>query len=133
MNAVAHVTINQAALNDQVEAIGEQRMRSLQRRIANQARQDVPVLTGNLGRSVGEGDVRVSAPRVVSGSVYATADYAAAVHEGRRARVIVPRQAAALRFVVGGRVVFAQSVRQGPVKGRPFLRNAALRIAAQER
>ena len=108
-------------------------MRSLQRWIANQARADVPVRTGNLGRSIGEGQVRVTGPRTVSGSVHATARYAAPVHEGRRARVIRPRNAKALRFEIGGRVVFAKIVRQGPVKGRPFLRNAGVRVASAER
>lgn len=108
-------------------------MASLQRRIATQARQDTPVLTGNLGRSVSEGQIVRRAPRVIGGSVRAAAPYAAAVHEGRGARVIVPRNASALRFVIGGRVVFARIVHQGAVRGRPFLRNAALRIAAQER
>jgi len=127
------LNINESALNDQVREVGRARMVSLQRRIANQARADAPVATGNLGRSVGEGVVRFVGARTVEGSVFAAAPYAAAVHEGRGPRVIVPRNAAALRFTVGGRVVFAQSVSQGPVRGRPFLRNAALRIASQER
>ena len=126
-------TLNEKALTDQIQAIGRSRMASLQRRIANQARQDVPVKTGNLGRSIGEGRIGFSGPRMITGSVHAAARYAAAVHEGRRARVIVPRRAAALRFQIGGRTVFAKMVRQGPVKGRPFLRNAAQRVASQER
>lgn len=126
------VRIDPRALDSQVGAVGRSRMVSLQRRVANQARQDVPVRTGNLGRSIGEGVVRMVAPRVVSGSVHAAARYAAAVHDGRGARTIVPVRAAALRFTVGGRVVFARVVHQGPVKGRPFLLNAARRIAAQE-
>lgn len=129
----AEFRVNQAALNDQIRAIGRARMASLQRRIANQARQDVPVKTGNLGRSVGEGRIGFTGPRTITGSVHAAAPYAAAVHEGRRARVIVPRRASALRFQIGGRTVFAKMVRQGPVRGRPFLLNAARRIASRER
>ena len=125
--------LDESALNAQIRSIGRARMASLQRRIANQARQDVPVKTGNLGRSVGEGVIGFSGPRTVTGSVHAAARYAAAVHEGRRARVIVPVRAQALRFQIGGRTVFAKIVRQGPVRGRPFLRNAATRIASQEK
>jgi hypothetical protein len=95
--------LDESALNAQIRSIGRSRMASLQRRIANQARQDVPVKTGNLGRSVGEGVIGFSGPRTVTGSVH------------------------------GGRTVFAKIVRQGPVKGRPFLRNAATRIASQEK
>lgn len=127
-------TVNGGEFDRQVEAIAVSRMASLSRRIANQARADVPVRTGNLGRSVGEGQIRVAGRRVVTGSVHAAAPYAAPVHEGRRAGVvIVPRNARALRFVVGGRVVFAARVVTGATKPRPFLRNAALRIAAAER
>lgn len=131
---MGEVRIDGPEFDRQIEAIAVARMASLQRRIANQARADTPVRTGNLGRSVGEGQIRVAAARVVTGSVHATAEYAAAVHEGRRAGVvIVPRRAKALRFVVGGRVVFAARVVTGAVKARPFLRNAALRIVAAER
>lgn len=131
-SVVARVEINEARLNDQTERFGRRRMASLQRRVANQARADVPVDTGHLGRTIGEGRITTPRPRVVKGSVHATARYAAPVHDGRRARVIVPVNAKALRFVVGGRVVFAKRVVQGPMKGRPFLRNAGLRVAAAE-
>jgi hypothetical protein len=129
----AHVELNERELNDQVRAFAARRMRSLQRRIANQARADVPVDTGHLGQSIGEGQVRFVGPRTVTGSVHALAKYAAPVHEGRRARVIVPRRAQALRFQIGNRTVFAKRVVQGPMKGRPFLRTAGLRIASRER
>lgn len=129
----ARVRLDEREFNDQTRDFARRRMASLQRRIATQARVDVPVDTGNLGRSIGEGAIRFTGPRTVSGSVHATAHYAAPVHEGRRARVIRAKNAQALRFNIGGRTVFAKVVRQGPMKGRPFLRNAALRIAARER
>ncbi|AQT78325.1 hypothetical protein B1R94_02345 [Mycolicibacterium litorale] len=132
MGADAHFELNEAELNRQVREIGRRRMASLQRRIANQARQDVPVKTGNLGRSIREGEIRFVGPAVVQGSVEATAPYAAAVHEGSRAHVIRPRTAKALRFEIGGRTVFAKMVRHPGVKARPFLRNAALRVIAQD-
>jgi hypothetical protein len=125
--------LNRPELDRQSEAFGRRRMRSLQRRIANQARADVPVRTGNLGRSIGEGQVRVTGPRTVSGSVHATARYAAPVHEGSRPHVIRPRRAKALRFEIGGRTVFAKMVRHPGSRSRPFLRNAGLRVAAAER
>lgn len=128
----ARIELNEAELNDQSLAYGRRRMASLQRRIANQARQDVPVRTGNLGRTVGEGQIRVTGPRSVSGSVHAKADYALYVHEGTRPHIIRPRRAQALRFQIGGRTVFAKMVRHPGTKARPFLRNAAVRIAAQE-
>lgn len=119
-------------LERQLRDVLQARMESLQRRVANQARQDVPVKTGHLGRSVREGAIRFVGPLTVEGSVEATASYAAAVHEGARPHVIRPRTAKALRFEVGGRTVFAKMVRHPGMKARPFLRNAALRIITQD-
>lgn len=89
--------------------------------------------TGNLGRTIGEGAITFTGPRTVHGSVHANADYAVYVHEGTRAHVIRPVKAQALRFQIGGRTVFAKLVRHPGMKARPFLRNAAERIAARER
>lgn len=127
-----NIHLDERKLNDRVEAIGRRRMASLQRRIANQARADVPVRTGNLGRTIGEGRIFRSGPRTIHGSVHAKADYALYVHEGTRPHVIRPRRAQALRFQIGGRTVFAKLVRHPGTKARPFLRNAAQRIVAQE-
>lgn len=107
-------------------------MASLQRRIANQARADVPVRTGHLGQSIGEGPITFTGPRTVHGSVHVNADYAVYVHEGTRAHVIGPRRAKALRFQIGGRTVFAKLVRHPGTRARPFLRNAAHRVASRE-
>lgn len=124
--------LNKAQLEKQTGEQLKQRMVSLQRRIANQARADVPVRTGNLGRTIREGAVAFAGPLKVTGSVEATADYAAAVHEGARPHMIRPRNAQALRFKIGGRTVFAKYVSHPGMKARPFLRNAAMRIIQQE-
>ena len=129
----ARVEINEAEFNRQTQAFARRRMASLQRRIANQARQDVPVRTGNLGRQVKEGAIRTVGPRTVHGSVLDTADYALYVHEGTRPHLIRPRRAKALRFEIGGRTVFAKLVRHPGTRARPFLRNAGVRVAAAER
>ena len=126
------VHVNEPELNAQVGAYAYRRMARLQRRIATQARQDSPVRTGHLGQSVSEGTIAMVGPRTAHGSVKATARYALYVHEGTRPHTIRPRTAQALRFEVGGRVVFAKVVRHPGTKARPFLRNAGLRIAAQE-
>jgi len=130
--ADGHFELNEPELTRQVGEIAKRRMESLQRRIANQARQDVPVKTGNLGRTIREGEVRFVGPAVVSGYVEATAPYAAAVHEGSRPHVIRPRTKQYLRFDVGGRTVFAKMVRHPGTKARPFLRNAAVRVIQQD-
>lgn len=133
MGVSYRVDLNRPELDRQTVAFGRRRMASLQRRIANQARVDVPVRTGNLGRTIGEGQIRITGPRTVSGSVHANARYAAPVHEGSRPHIIRPRTAKALRFEVGGRTVFAKMVRHPGTRARPFLRNAGMRVAAAER
>ncbi|OMB79285.1 hypothetical protein A5743_14390 [Mycolicibacterium conceptionense] len=129
----ARVELNERELNDQARAFLRRRMASLQRRTANQARQDVPVRTGNLGRTIGEGQIHFTGPRTVAGSVHAKADYALYVHEGTRPHVIRPKRAQALRFQIGGRTVFARLVRHPGTRARPFLRNAGQRVAMRER
>jgi hypothetical protein len=110
---------------------------SLVRGIANQARADVPVRTGNMGRTIGIDPMRPSGPFSVSGGVHAggrTAPYTIPVHEGSRPHGIRARRAPMLRFFwdkVGRNVAF-RSVNHPGVKARPFLRNAAIRTVATD-
>lgn len=123
------------ALSAQLLPIMRRRMASLQRRIANQARADVPVATGNLGRTIVEDEIKMVGPFRVDGGVSAggpQAPYAAAVHEGSRPHLIRPRNRQFLRFEIGDRVVFTKLAHHPGTKSRPFLLNAAQRIAGQE-
>ncbi|UXE04399.1 tail assembly chaperone [Mycobacterium phage Funsized] len=127
----ARVEINDAELERQSGAYLRRKHRQITRRIANQARADVPVRTGNLGRTIGEMPQRY-VPYHVSGGVEATADYAAAVHEGSRAHFIRARRAEALHFFWHGREMFRRSVWHPGTRPRPFLRNAARRVVAED-
>jgi len=127
----ARVEINEPALERETGSIFRARHRSITRRIANQARADVPVRTGNLGRTIGELPM-VYRPFHVSGGVEATADYAAPVHEGSRPHLIRARRAQFLHFWWHGREVFRREVFHPGVRARPFLRNAAKRVAAAD-
>lgn len=51
--------------------------------------------------------------------------YPIAVEFGRRGFVVRARNAQALRFTVGGRVLFRKSARVGPARPKPFIRPAA--------
>jgi hypothetical protein len=92
----------------------------------------VPVDDGPL-RASGRPDLaRVNGALVIGGVAY-TAEYAAAVHEGRRALTIrAKRPGGRLRFVVDGRVVYARQVHQKARKGRPYLAQALREVAPQE-
>lgn len=51
-------------------------------------------------------------------------DYAQFVNDGTRPHTIRPKKAKALRFVVGGQVVYAKLVHHPGTKARPFLDRA---------
>src|SRR5688572_26985382 len=90
------------------------------RRTLNRSAILCPVDTGNLRAS---GSMSVgSRGAVVVGEVVYSARYAAAVHEGRRALTIKARRPGGkLKFIVGGRTVYATQVHQPARAGRPFL------------
>lgn len=58
-------------------------------------------------------------------------EYAGFVNDGTRPHVIRPRRAKALRFTVGGRVVFAKVVNHPGQRAQPFLDRALREVAAQ--
>lgn len=135
--ARGHFDPNEAGLSEQVQPIMKAKGNSLLRQIANQARVDVPVRTGNLGRTIGVDPMTPTGPFGASGGVYAggpQAPYAIPVHEGSKPHTIAARRAPMLSFYwtkVGRHVKFF-SVNHPGTKARPFLRNAALRVIASD-
>ncbi len=123
----ARIEIDDAALERESGSHLRRKHRSITRRIANQARADVPVRTGNLGRTIGELP-QVYTPYHVDGGVEATADHAAAVHQGSRPHYIRARPGGALRFVWHGQEMFRRSVWHPGTRARPFLANAGRRV-----
>lgn len=127
------------------------------RRVYNRAIVLTPVDTGNLR---GQNKMRVLAPhgRQVTGEVFNETSYAAAVHDGHAAYTVRPkpkiitvrakkgqalrfkvggkvifrrsvRMQKPLRFVIGGRVVYAQSARIPAQRGRPWIYRALVEVA----
>lgn len=101
------------------------------RRTLNRSSVKAPVDSGNL-RATGSISGPTRQGNVMVGAVEYTADYAAAVHNGRRALTIRPRGGGLLRFEVGGRVVYARSVRQPARPARPYLSSALEEVARPE-
>lgn len=92
--------------------------RVAQRLRAIVAKETVPFKTGELRKSI-----HVS--RYGSGYLVGTNKiYARAVHEGRKAMIIRPKKAKALRWPSGGKAVYAKKVFQPARKGKPFFREA---------
>lgn len=129
------IDISDARVAKQGTGIIRRKHSSLTRQIANQARADVPVLTGNLGRTIREDRQHVE-PLYVSGGVSAggipPVDYARYVHDGTRPHRINAVRAKALHFYWQGREVFTKSVWHPGTRSRPFLRNAGARVVARD-
>lgn len=132
---VAHsLRINRAALQGEGMDTGRKAVNRVIRRTFNRSQVLVPVDNGPL-RASGKPDLASDRGSLVIGGVTYTAEYAAAVHNGRRALTIRPKSTsrkARLKFTVGGRTVFARSVHQPARAGRPYLAQALREVAAQE-
>lgn len=101
------------------------------RRTFNRSQVLVPVDNGLLR---GSGRILPATPRgltVVGGVVY-DAEYAAAVHNGRRALTIRAKGGGRLRFVADGRVIFARQVHQKARAARPYLATALREVGTAE-
>lgn len=101
------------------------------RRTFNRSQVLVPVDNGLLRASGRMEPVTVRGLVVVGGVVY-DAEYAAAVHNGRRALTIRAKGNGRLKFTVDGRTVYARQVHQPARAGRPYLATALREAAAQE-
>lgn len=108
--------------------VGRVEVTDMCRKIMNQATIDCPVDTGNL-RAQHRMRVRELKTRV-SGSVFNITNYAEAVHDGAKPHTIKARKGKALSFSMGGEEILVRSVRHPGVKARPWLREAAQRVAA---
>jgi len=103
-------------------------MRSLVRDVTEYAYllarfEEAPERTGRLKRSIKR------KVRGTKGEVRAEAPYAVFVEKGTRPHIIRPVRARALRFQVGGEIVFAKLVHHPGTKPNPFMRRAAERTA----
>jgi hypothetical protein len=120
----------------QLHGVGMDRARTLVNRVVRRTHTRsqilVPVDTGNL-RASGQMNLARDQGSLVIGGVVYTAEYAAAVHEGRRALTIRPkRPGGRLKFTVGGRTVYARQVHQPARAGRPYLAQALREVAPSE-
>lgn len=122
--------INRAQLHATGMKEANSKVRRVVRRTDTRSAILAPVDTGNLrsNRSTG---VKATGS-AVRGEVVYHAEYAAAVHNGRRALTIRARAGGRLRFVVDGQVVYAREVHQPARAGRPFLTTALREVAIPE-
>lgn len=127
---MARIRLDRAALNRTITNATRTELREAGRQVVNRAKVLAPVRTGRLRSSI-----RAEPPRIFSlrGSLTVGSDleYAGFVNDGTRPHQIRPKNASVLRFVVGGRVVYAKVVNHPGTRARPFLDRALREVAAQ--
>lgn len=134
---VAHsIRVNRPALQGEGMDTARKAVNRVIRRTYNRSQVLVPVDNGPL-RASGKPDLARDRGALVIGGVTYTAEYAAAVHDGRRALTIRAKtrrtgRPGRLKFTVGGRTVYAREVHQPARAGRPFLAQALREVAAAE-
>lgn len=121
--AKAFITMNQAATRDAGNRAGLTLVNQLSRRVAETARAEAPARTGFLRNSIRPAPATIVGNKIVGG-VEAHAEYGIFVHQGTKPHMIYPRKAKALRFTIGGRTVYAKSVRHPGTRPQPFLLTA---------
>lgn len=119
--------VDRAAATAAGKAIARRAVTDVTRRVLNRAIILTPVDTGNLR---GQNRSRIREGRTtVTGEVFNNTRYGPPVHDGARAVTIRPKRRKALRFLVGGQVVFAKSVHIPARRGRPWLYRAMEEVA----
>jgi len=126
---MAKLTIDEPALQSVVMGRLEVFAREFVDAASSAARAAAPVRTGELKGSIRPQEVRRTGPWRLETGVAAVAAHAVYVHEGTRPHVIRPRNARALRFEAGGRIVFAKRANHPGQRAQPFLAEAVRRTA----
>lgn len=125
---MARVRLDRAQLTRTIRGASRRELETVARQVMNRAKILAPVDTGRLRASI-----RIESRRTLTlRSVYtigSDVEYAQMVHDGTRPHVIRPRQAQALRFRIGGRIVYAKVVHHPGTRARPFLDRAVREIA----
>jgi hypothetical protein len=114
--------VDQGAIRRLLRARGGAARRKLQQRLDRVARFAEAEAPGSMGDYI-ETDIR-EGPRGLEGAVICTHPKARLVLDGTRPHLIRPRRAKALRFEVGGDVVFTKLVRHPGTQPNNFLARA---------
>jgi hypothetical protein len=124
------VDLYRAVLDNVVRDLAGKDVMRVTIKVLNRARVQTPVDTGNL--RAGHAFKLTKASTKVTGEVYNNIKYALPVHEGRGAVTIYPKTKQALAFRWHGRQMVRKSVTQPARRGRPWLRDSLIEVAARE-
>lgn len=124
---MARVRLDRPQLTRVIQGESRRTLRQRAPQVLNRARILAPVDTGRL-RSSGKIQYSSFFSFRAKATIVFDVDYAEMVHNGTRPHVIRPRNAQALRFVIGGRVVYAKVVHHPGTKANPFLDRAVREV-----
>lgn len=127
---MARIRLDRANLNRTFKAQGKREGDAAARQVVNRAKVLCPVDTGRLRASI-RLERRSLLGLRMRWTVGSDVEYAAMVNDGTRPHKIRPKNAKALRFVVGGRVVYARVVNHPGTKAQPFLDRALREVSSQ--
>lgn len=120
---MARIRVDQAQLRRVIRGASLRELENTGRRVVNRAKILCPVDTGRLRASIKGRASRTWTLRPQY-TVSTNVDYASMVQNGTRPHIIRPRTKQALKFNVGGQVVFAKVVHHPGTRARPFLDRA---------
>lgn len=126
---MARVRLDRAALSRTLRDASRREGEVAARQVVNRAKVLAPVDTGRLRASIRVESRRTLTFRTIY-TVGSDVEYAGFVNDGTRPHRIVPRNVQALRFRVGGRIVYARVVNHPGTRARPFLDRALREVAA---
>jgi len=126
---MARVRLDRAELNRTIRGASRDELETTARQVMNRAKVLAPVDTGRLRASI-RIERRTFLGLRARYTIGSDLNYAAMVHDGTRPHIIRPRRAQALRFRVGGRIVYARVVHHPGTRARPFLDRALREVTA---
>lgn len=125
---MARIRLDRAALNRTFRATSRSEGEIAARQVVARAKVLAPVDTGRLRASI-RVERRSTFGLRQRWTVGSDVEYAPMVNDGTRPHIIRPKRAKALRFKVGGKVVFARIVHHPGTRARPFLDRALADVA----
>lgn len=126
---MASIRLDRASIRRSVRGASMSELRRVGPQVVNRAKILCPVDTGRLRASI-QGEARRTWTLRPQFTVFSNVEYAPFVNDGTRPHVIRPKNARALRFVVGGQVVFAKVVHHPGARAKPFLDRAVREVTA---
>ena len=126
---MGRIRLDRAELNRTIRGASRDELETTARQVVARARVLAPVDTGRLRSSI-RIERRSFLGLRTRYTIGSDLNYAAMVHDGTRPHIIRPRRAQALRFRVGGRIVYARVVHHPGTRARPFLDRALREVTA---